>query len=176
MITNLRQVMQQKGVKCSCIRCRECRDEGISKKSFKINILEYEAAGGKEFFISADSLDGKILFGFCRLRISFLWSGVRHMAGGDGFPVQDDKYKFLNNSAIIRELHVYGELVPSGEKKKTQHSGLGQRLLKEAEKIAKQNNFKNIAVISGIGARGYYRKNGYKLKSGYMIKKLVKSS
>ncbi|MFA5248592.1 MAG: tRNA uridine(34) 5-carboxymethylaminomethyl modification radical SAM/GNAT enzyme Elp3 [Patescibacteria group bacterium] len=161
LITNLRQVMQQKGAVCGCIRCRECREKKISEKNIKINILKYEASGGMEYFISADSLDGKTLYGFCRLRLPEL-------------SINDGKFKFLNSSAIVRELHVYGELVPTGGKKKTQHFGLGQRLLKQAEKISKENNFKNIAVISGIGARGYYKKFGYKMKSGYLVKGLKK--
>ena len=46
--------------------------------------------------------------------------------------------------ALIRELHVYGELVPMGKNKKVQHSGLGKRMLLEAEKIAKKNGYKTI--------------------------------
>ena len=40
----------------------------------------------------------------------------------------------------------------------------------EAEKIAQKNKFKDLAVISGVGVRGYYRKLGYKLKDTYMVK------
>ena len=42
----------------------------------------------------------------------------------------------------------------------------------EAEKIAKKNKFKKIAVISGVGVRDYYRKFDYKLKETYMNKSL----
>ncbi|MBU4256939.1 GNAT family N-acetyltransferase, partial [Patescibacteria group bacterium] len=76
----------------------------------------------------------------------------------------------LNNAALIRELHVYGELVPVGENKKIQHSGLGKKLMAEAEKIARENGYKKITVISGIGARNYYRKLGYRLSESYMMK------
>ncbi|MFZ2310174.1 MAG: tRNA uridine(34) 5-carboxymethylaminomethyl modification radical SAM/GNAT enzyme Elp3, partial [Patescibacteria group bacterium] len=62
-ITNLRQVMQQKGVKCNCIRCRESKEISYVK-DFKINIEEYAAADGIEYFISADSSDDKTLYGF----------------------------------------------------------------------------------------------------------------
>ena len=75
-------------------------------------------------------------------------------------------------TALIRELHVYGELVPVGKGKKVQHAGLGKKLMKEAEKIAKGCGFKKIAVISGIGVRPYYKKLGYKLKNTYMVKTL----
>ncbi len=149
-ITNLRQVMKDRGVKCNCIRCREAKEEKIGK--YKINILEYQAAKGKEYFISADSLDGKTLYGFCRLRI---------------------KEGMFIAPAIIRELHVYGELVPSGSKdKKIQHTGLGRQLISKAEEISKENKVSKIAIISGVGVRGYYRKLGYKLNKSYLVKNI----
>jgi len=81
----------------------------------------------------------------------------------------------LNDWAIIRELHTYGSVVPikAKSKKAIQHKGLGKKLMAEAEKIVKkETKLKKIAVISGIGVRDYYRKLGYRLKDGYMIKKL----
>ncbi|MHB8903529.1 MAG: GNAT family N-acetyltransferase, partial [Patescibacteria group bacterium] len=117
----------------------------------KINIIKYPSSGGLEYFISADSQDGKVLYGFCRLRID------------KSSPVAP---------AIIRELHVYGQLVSIGNLKKVQHSGLGKKLLAEAEKIAQVNKVKKIAVISGVGVRGYYRKFGYKLDKSYVVKKI----
>jgi len=53
-----------------------------------------------------------------------------------------------------------------------QHKGLGKKLIKEAENIAKLRGYKKIAVIAGIGTRGYYRKLGYRLKETYMIKSI----
>jgi len=146
-ITNLRQIMKDRGVKCNCIRCREVKDGLIVDP--KINIVSYPASKGIEHFISADSQDGKVLYGFCRLRIDNISSVA---------------------PAIIRELHVYGQLVSIGNIKKVQHSGLGKKLLAEAEKIAKDNLANKIAVISGVGVRGYYRKFGYKLSDSYMVK------
>ena len=150
-ITNLRQVMKDKGVVCNCIRCREAKNKLIDEQDLKLNILKYESSGGEEYFISFDSLDKKTLYGFCRLRI--------------------DKNSSISQ-AVIRELHVYGQLVPVGDKKKIQHSGLGKRLVAEAEKISQKNKAKELAIISGVGVRGYYRKLGYKLKNTYMIKNL----
>jgi len=149
-ITNLRQIMQARGVKCDCIRCREVKD-GVVKAGGRLNVLKYPASGGTEYFISADSRDQKTLYGFCRLRADY------------DSPIAP---------ALIRELHVYGELVPMGGAKKIQHSGLGTRLLAEAEKLAHQAGIKKIAVISGVGVRGYYRKKGYRLVGNYMIKKI----
>ena len=148
-ITNLRQVMKDRGVKCNCIRCREAKDQPV--KEYDLNIIEYKSSGGVEYFISADSRDGKTLFGFCRLRIDKL------------SPIAP---------AIIRELHVYGELVSMGSKKKVQHSGLGKKLLDAAERLARATEVDKLAIISGVGVRGYYRKLAYKLKDSYMIKEL----
>ncbi|MBI4779074.1 GNAT family N-acetyltransferase [Candidatus Falkowbacteria bacterium] len=74
---------------------------------------------------------------------------------------------------MVRELHVYGELVSIGGNKKIQHAGLGKLLMLEAEKIVRRNGFKKIAVIAGVGARGYYRKLGYGLENSYMVKSLI---
>ena len=85
----------------------------------------------------------------------------------------------LEQAAIIRELHTYGQLMPlikSRVKKAAspQHKGLGLKLVKEAEKIAKKEfGLRKIAVIAGIGARDYYsRKAGYQLEDSYMTKQL----
>jgi len=155
VITNLRQIMQNRGVKCVCIRCREAKELKI--KNYELKIMNYKASGGVEYFISYESKDRKTLYGFCRLRlISHNVEGVTH--------------NVLRNSALIRELHVYGELVPVGERKRVQHAGLGKKLMAKAEKIAKENGYKKMSVISGVGARDYYRKLGYRLKSTYMVK------
>ncbi|MDP3836610.1 MAG: tRNA uridine(34) 5-carboxymethylaminomethyl modification radical SAM/GNAT enzyme Elp3 [bacterium] len=148
-ITNLRQVMQQRGAICHCIRCREPKTASIGEHS--LNVQQYKASGGEEYFISLDSTDCKTIYGFCRLRLD------------KSSPVA---------AAIIRELHVYGELAPVGGQKSVQHRGLGKRLMQEAERIAKQEKADKLAVISGVGVRGYYRKLGYRLAGGYMIKKL----
>lgn len=148
-ITNLRQIIKDKGVKCQCIRCREVKNKKVTKH--KLNVIQYSAARGQEFFISIDSLDKETLYAFCRLRIN---------------------KKNLLYPSIIRELHVYGELVPVGEKQKIQHRGFGKTLMSKAEEIVRKNKIDKITVISGVGVRGYYRKLGYKLNNTYMTKKL----
>jgi len=160
LITNLRQVMKDKGIKCGCIRCREARE--LPLKNPKLNMIEYKASAGKEYFISYEN--EKILYGFCRLRLP-------HFVRTQNFAFQRN-LAFLQGAALIRELHVYGELTPAGKAGKVQHTGLGKKLLTEAEKISQKNGFKKIVVISGIGVRNYYRKLGYRLKNSYMIKNL----
>ena len=149
-VTNLRQIMQDKGIKCDCIRCREARGKKLPQKIVK-EIITYKAGDGQEYFISLTDNKKETLYGFLRLRI--------------------DKDSPIA-TAIIRELHVYGELVPVGEKKKTQHAGLGKTLISEAEKIAKKHKVTEIAVISGVGVRGYYKRLGYKLKNTYLVKNI----
>ncbi|MEK7557894.1 MAG: tRNA uridine(34) 5-carboxymethylaminomethyl modification radical SAM/GNAT enzyme Elp3 [Patescibacteria group bacterium] len=160
-ITNLRQIMKDRGVKCQCIRCREAKERQLTITNYELSIIKYKASGGEEYFIQAVDKNDNSLYGFCRLRLS----------------LQNTKYKYNSkegiNTALIRELHVYGELVSIGQEKKIQHSGFGKMLMTEAEKIAKENNFKKISVISGIGVRGYYRKLGYRLKDSYMVKSLI---
>ncbi len=168
-ITNLRQVMRQKGVECGCIRCRECRDEALPRlygANLKLRIIKYQASGGEEYFIQAQSKDGKTLYGFCRLRLpNSAQKGAKPLRFAAA-----NRSGLAPSSAIIRELHVYGELVSVGDEKVVQHSGLGKKLMREAEKIAKINGYEKIAVISGVGARDYYRKLGYRLKNSYMVK------
>jgi elongator complex protein 3 len=91
----------------------------------------------------------------------------------------------LYNSAIIREVHTYGKMAKINSKDKKslpaslrealqtgpQHIGLGKKLIKEAEKIAKKEfGLSKISVISGVGVRNYYRKLGYRLENTYMVK------
>ncbi|MBL7058416.1 tRNA uridine(34) 5-carboxymethylaminomethyl modification radical SAM/GNAT enzyme Elp3 [Patescibacteria group bacterium] len=154
-ITNLRQVLQQKGVQCQCIRCREPRELKII--NYELKIIDYKAANSTEYFISYESKNSKLL-GFCRLRI----------------PDQKSKYtsKYLKDCALIRELHVYGELSQLKSQTNVQHKGIGKQLMAEAEKIIIKNNLNKIAIISGVGVRGYYRKLGYRLHNTYMVKKM----
>ena len=185
IVTNLRQVMQARGVQCKCIRCREAREIKLNAKDIKLRILKYKASQGEEYFFSSESKDKKTLYGFCRLRLSkdgcdFLslpFTKGEDRRGSNVVEKLTPALPFAKGGrcdiAIIRELHVYGELVSVGSKKKTQHAGLGKRLLTEAEKTAKLKGYKKMAIISGVGARGYYRKFGYKLKNSYMVKELI---
>ncbi len=74
---------------------------------------------------------------------------------------------------MVRELHVYGSVVPIHERdpKKFQHKGYGTLLMEEAERIAREEHLSTrLAVISGVGTRGYYKKLGYWLDGPYMVK------
>lgn len=116
---------------------------------------------------------------FCKMcrakisRASEVVAGQQRMSEKDiSSNPQNSILQILNDSAIIREVHIYGQMEKIGaEGGKAQHLGLGKKLIQEAEKIAKKEfGLSKIAVISGIGARNYYRKLGYKLKDTYLIK------
>ena len=156
--TNLRQYVDklaaEKKVVLRDIRAREIGlGKAISEPALVVS--EYEASEGKEFFISMEA-DDKIL-GFCRLR---LVPRSLHPA-------------ITLTSGLIRELHVYGAATAIGDAgKNTQHKGVGRKLMAEAEEIAKGEGKDKMVVISGVGAREYYRKLGYARDDCYMIKSL----
>jgi ELP3 family radical SAM enzyme/protein acetyltransferase len=124
----------------------------------------------QEFFISAEVKTqkgaGRLLLGFIRLRLS---SALENSI----IP------ELLGKTAMIRELHVYGSMKAVGSGTKggsaigAQHLGIGKTLLAMAEERARAAGFEQMAVISGIGVRGYYQKNGYELRGSYMMKSLV---
>lgn len=172
-ISNLRQIIEQKTrqniLRCRCIRCREVGkvESGkwkVESKTLKLIRRDYDASQGKEIFLSFEDVKNDKLCALLRLRIpSEFFSGKKHFIPA------------LQNAAIIREIHTYGQLVPIAQKgkKNAQHIGLGKQLILEAERIA-QDEFevKKIAVISGVGVRDYYRKLGYRLENEYMVKNL----
>jgi len=75
---------------------------------------------------------------------------------------------------LIREIHVFSSAVQIGKKSEDsfQHRGLGKKLLKKAEDIAKQSGKNKMVIISGIGAREYFRKLSYEMEGPYMVKKI----
>ncbi len=168
-ISNLRQIIEQKTrqdiLHCRCIRCREIgkvESEKWKVENLKLTRRNYNASGGKEIFLSFEDVKSDKLFALLRLRIpSDILKKEKHFIPA------------LQNTAIIREVHTYGQLVPIAKKgkKNAQHIGLGKQLIAEAERIAREEfGAKKIAVISGVGVRGYYRKLGYRLKNEYLIK------
>lgn len=170
---NIRQTLQQKlkeqGLQCRCIRCREV---GIKKLANNMNIkitsnrIDYDSSKGKEIFLSLEDNDNKLLFGFLRLRRSAM-PHRRELID-----------KFGNPAAIVRELHVLGQMVDVGNNNDLlatsfQHKGYGSKLLGIAENIVKNEfGLESISVISAIGTREYYRKFGYKMNGPYVSKDL----
>jgi elongator complex protein 3 len=157
--------MEQMGLRCKCIRCREYGFRLRDKRPIGepgLTRLDYEASNGKEIFLSFED-SRETLFGLLRLRIQ-------------DAPVVNLAEDIRGDTALIRELHVFGaEMVLSQrDTNAAQHKGLGKSLLKEAERIANEEFHKGwMAILSGVGAREYYRAEGYTLQGDYMIKKLV---
>jgi elongator complex protein 3 len=155
--------LAEENVRCKCIRCREVGHQGKSAVNpvlgdIKLMREEYNAGRGREIFLSHEDPLNDILIGFLRLRIP----------SNDAHRIEVD-----NKTAIVRELHVYGQMAELGQKKEDiwQHMGYGEDLLNEAEKIASEDYDKNkLLIISGVGARNYYRKFGYKREGPYMSK------
>ncbi len=160
-VSNLRQLIARR-VQCPCIRCREVRENYHDREEIVLQRIEYDSSDGKEIFLQYVSPDAKKLFALLRLRIPE-HNNARHY-------IPD-----LRNAALIREVHTYGKLAKlhTHTKESPQHIGLGRKLLEEAERITREEfSLKKIAVISGVGVRDYYRKLGYRLRDGYMLKNL----
>ena len=147
------------------IRSREVKGKPMGKYYRKVR--KYKASRGTEIFISYESKDEKIIYGFLRLRIP-----QRH------FGMPPEVLPEMKNSALIRECHVYSTLSKVGQNKdkdSSQHKGIGTRLLKDAELFALMNGYSSLICISGIGVREYYRKRGYTITTehGYLKKNIL---
>lgn len=158
MRDDLHKLLELNGNRCNCIRCRESKLNKL-QDDYIIVIRQYNGPhDAYEYFISAESKDYRILYGFVRLRLD---------------DAENKIFPELNNAALIREAHVYSKVAEIGQKGDVQHIGLGTILMKKAEDIAKRNQYNKVAVIASIGSRSFYEKIGYTLDSGdgeYMIK------
>jgi elongator complex protein 3 len=166
-VSNLRQLLKRKlydlGIICQCIRCREA---GLKTECQEIEPelrrIDYKSSNGLETFLSVEDLRKQLLFGFLRLRK--LYNPHRKELQDNG-----------KSCAVVRELHVYGQMIDVGKKdfKAYQHKGIGSQLLKTAERIVENEyGLSKISIISSIGTREYYRKFDYHLEGPYMSKRL----
>ena len=87
-------------------------------------------------------------------------------------PKQASSMAEISETAMIREVHVYGQSLQLGTSStgKAQHSGLGTKLIEKAEEISRQKGYTKISVISAIGTREYYRKRGFRDGQMYQYK------
>ena len=166
---NLRELalkrLQERGKRCRCIRCREVGHRMLKEKvvvnagGIQTICTQYDASGGKEFFISVEEPNTDALIGYVRLRI----------------PLNDSTRPEVDSStAIVRELHVYGPEVPVGHHRagSWQHLGFGRKLLAEAEERAAEAGARKVLVLSALGTKEYYRRLGYDSLGPYMRKKI----
>jgi len=159
--SNVRQVLDKffvrDNLKCRDIRSREIYDGELNEEDVEFVVREYNASGGKELFLSYEDVKNDKLIALLRLRFPGNCVCINELAG----------------AALIREVHVYGKQIAVGGRQdgEKQHVGWGSHLMKAAEDLAIDAGFGRVAVIAGIGTREYYRKKGYELSGGYMVKK-----
>jgi elongator complex protein 3 len=158
---------------CTCLRCREVgrvrqEDPHIISATTAMFDDVFEASNGEEHFISIEDGRRRAVFAFCRLRLPPKAPSSDDTAAMHGMMPE------LRGSAFVRELHTYGNLVPidGADADAAQHKGYGRRLMAEAERIAKNDGYRRLVVIAGVGVRAYYRKLGYRLRGTYMVKDL----
>ncbi|WP_407282918.1 tRNA uridine(34) 5-carboxymethylaminomethyl modification radical SAM/GNAT enzyme Elp3 [Methanolobus sp. WCC1] len=166
--SNIRQLahehLEEHGGKCRCIRCREVGHNMLKGnepdiENIELTVESYECCGGQEHFIAFEDIEKDILIGFLRLR----------------FPARPHREE-LSGAALVRELHIYGSTVAVGKEagmNDWQHRGYGRELITHAEELARDAGYNKLAIISGIGVRGYYKKVGYGLEKAYMVKSLL---
>jgi elongator complex protein 3 len=110
--------------------------------------------------MSYESRDGETILGFLRLR-----------------RVESPHRQEMKNAAVVRELHVYGQVVNvgyEGESGSYQHRGYGMKLMQEAERVAREElDVEKIAVISAVGTREYYKKQLQYRQDGPYVSKVL---
>lgn len=150
--------LRSAGTPCRCIRCREIGHLPEEKDVPRIGDAEltettYKASKGSEAFLAYEVRSTDSIVGYARLRFP-------SNAGSD--------------AALLRELHIYGQMAPIDGKASShwQHKGFGGKLLSECETRSQNAGYSELWVSSGVGARNYYRRLGYERKGLYMAKKL----
>lgn len=129
-------------------RSREIRHRRPYEPEDVITIIrEYRSTVGREFFISLETSQG-YLYGFTRLLLPDEGNTIEYPGLWD-------------NTALIRELHVYGKLASLKKEQQgestTQHTWVGRTVMSLAEHIAHHNNYSRLSVISWVGVKEYYR-------------------
>jgi elongator complex protein 3 len=162
-LTNFRQIVEdqlkQRGERSSDIRAREVRFRAVDSEALMLDEITYASSHGEEMFLQYVTTDRSIA-AFLRLALP----------NRDEAPLIDE----LQDAAIVREVHVYGQSLGIGEAStgRAQHVGLGTKLLERAAEIALARGYQRLAVISAIGTRAYYRKRGYADHALYQVRTL----
>jgi len=161
--TNFRQIAQEhikkKDLKIQDIRSREIRGEKITWDDLELEVVKYSTSVSQEYFISYKTKYTDKICSFLRLSL----------------PKKEIYIDELKGASIIREVHVYGNVVNIGKESKgeSQHLGLGKKMIEMAEDISKENRFEKISVISAIGTREYYKERAFIKGSLYMSKTIL---
>ena len=152
---NLRQLVDLELAKRSEpvqeIRSREIAFGAAANDELSLSEIAYETTNTHEVFLQWVA-PGNRIAGFLRLS----------MPNADYIDAHVTALPIDAGEAMIREVHVYGRVAglhQGGEN--AQHRGLGRMLIERACDIARENGYTAINVISAIGTRGYYRKQGF---------------
>ncbi len=137
------------------------RESGIAN----LVIRCYRSSMWWEYFLSFEDELG-YLYGLLRLllperdkTVDFAWLG--------------------SDTAMVRELHVYGQLAELSAKSRklqvtsdgvSQHKGFGSQLVAAAEQIARHGGYGKLSIIAGVWVKAYYRKLGYEDVGTYVVK------
>lgn len=164
-LTNFREIAEaetkKRGIRQGEIRSREIRNQTVTIDELHLDEIWYDTSAGQEIFLQYITEDRKIT-GFLRLSL----------------PTESPITNELQDAAMIREVHVYGQSLKIGESADghTQHLGLGKELIQRSVEIATEQGYKRLAVISAIGTRDYYIKRGFgNVKQGqlYQVRELI---
>ncbi|MDD9934313.1 MAG: tRNA uridine(34) 5-carboxymethylaminomethyl modification radical SAM/GNAT enzyme Elp3 [Myxococcales bacterium] len=148
--SNFREVaeraLRERGGRGADIRAREIKHEGVEIGTLQLRDTSYRTSVGQERFLELVTGDDRVA-AFLRLSLP-----------DDGVFVPE-----VADSAMIRELHVYGAALDLGDRDpaRAQHRGLGSRLIAAARRIARGGGYRDLAVISAVGTREYYRNQGF---------------
>ncbi len=186
-LANLRQVAEEKLIarwwEVVDTASREIKGKDFVKEHSQLVVREYDASEWKDFLLTfeekganthhkngyvvapSNAPDDATLYALLRLRIpSQYFSKEKHFL------------EVLENAAIIREIHTYGEQVAIGKKDNlaVQHQWLWKQLVEKAENIVRENypTIAKMAVIAGVWVRPYFEKLWYQLEEWYMVKYL----
>ena len=171
--TSLRQdaidELTRRGQVCHCVRCREVRGEQVRLADLRLDDLVYRPPRSEEHFLSFLTPEERIA-GYLRLSLPQHTPDHPFPPGLPG-----ELFPDLQDAALIREVHVFGQALAVGAEQSgaTQHSGLGTRLLQQAETIARQAGYRRMAVIAAVGTRLYYQSRGFTRGALYMVKELL---
>ena len=144
------------------IRSREIAFGAAASDELSLSEIAYETTNTREVFLQWVTPDNRIA-GFLRLS----------MPNADYVGAHACDLPIRSSEAMIREVHVYGRVAglhQGGEN--AQHRGLGRMLIERACDIARDNGYQAINVISAIGTRGYYRKQGFADNGLYQQRRL----
>ena len=158
----IQQKMLQTGYDCQCIRCREPKTQKMSANDHQLRVQTYASSGGQEHFISITNQADTRIYGMLRLRLP---ADHATTAAANPQAAYSHTMPHLIGQALIRELHVYGVHSGIGDTTTSgthcQHRGLGRQLVSKALELSRAAGYPAVCVISGVGVRDYYRRQGF---------------